>query len=175
MTTALLEIQSVLILKYILFIRFWSLLPDPACSWRPPCWSGYKPQSALDSGVEESHCWRGLPMSGIEIWKCGCIRRILYSKSKIIQKINKYKKKPLQHFSPQLHNNNWFSTDMDYRHVNLHHCTLTVPSDEALRMWNPSWVKDASFTNDEWPFNSLSVLPDLNSWILKMTLKNLIC
>lgn len=28
-------------------------------------------------------------------------------------------------------------------------------------------MKEASFTHDEWPFNSLSVLPDLRSWILK--------
>ena len=34
-------------------------------------------------------------------------------------------------------------------------------------MWNPSWVKDASFTNDECPFSSFSVFPDLSSWILE--------
>lgn len=46
-------------------------------------------------------------------------------------------------------------------------CTLTFPSEDALMMWEPSRVKEASFTNDEWPFNSFSVFPDLSSWILK--------
>lgn len=50
--------------------------------------------------------------------------------------------------------------------------TLTVPSDEALMMWEPSGVKDASFTNDKWPFNSFSVFPVLSSWILKMVMLN---
>lgn len=44
--------------------------------------------------------------------------------------------------------------------------TLTVPSEEALMMWWPSGVKVASFTNEEWPRNSLRVLPDFSPWIL---------
>lgn len=44
--------------------------------------------------------------------------------------------------------------------------TFTVPSEEALMMWWPSGVKVASLTNEEWPRNSLRVLPDFSPWIL---------
>lgn len=94
-------------------------------------------------------------MSWTEIWMCWCIRRILCSKSEIWHKSKKYYK--IDKYCRTC------STAISFAH-----CTLTVPSDEALMMWSPSSVKDASFTNDEWPFNSFSVLPDLSSWILKM-------
>lgn len=44
--------------------------------------------------------------------------------------------------------------------------TLTVPSEEALRMWWPSGVNVASLTNEVWPRNSFRDFPDFSPWIL---------
>ena len=49
--------------------------------------------------------------------------------------------------------------------------TLTVPSQEALRMLWLSVVKMDSLTKDEWPRNSFSVLPDFKPWILFYKMK----
>lgn len=44
--------------------------------------------------------------------------------------------------------------------------TLTVPSQEALRMLWLSVVKIDSLTKDVWPRNSFRVFPDFKPWIL---------
>lgn len=49
--------------------------------------------------------------------------------------------------------------------------TFTVPSADALMMWRPSAVKNASLTNDRCPVSSFIVFPDLSSCILRSTVK----
>lgn len=131
------------------------LSPDRACSRWPLCWSGYKPRTPQGFGEEESHCWPARLTPVTNIWKCERTHKISCSRTE----------KEHRRGNQSTPGESFCNITNDVLQVDG--CTFTVPSEDALMMWEPSWVKEASFTKDEWPSNSLSVFPDLSSWILK--------